>query len=274
MKKKIILISLTGIIFLLSGIGGNIANAREIPWARGMRSEQVKVIQEILKEDSKIYPEGYVTGYFGPLTEKAIKRLQKKFRIPATGVVDKETKRCIFPIEFGIRVISPNGEEIWNRNQIQIIEWEVETTSPPEDGIKPYPFWKKASIDLFRKINEKSVFVKHIATVNLFDKVRSWKISGDISNGKDYLIRISLGPGVGSIWYREKIGKPLPSPEEIWPTLPLLHHIFWDESDEPFEITGVIPPPPVPDIEKVIAILERMILELQKAIALLKGINR
>ena len=53
--------------------------------AIGSRSDEVKIIQEILKSDPQIYPEGYVTGYFGAFTEKAIKKLQKKCGLPETG---------------------------------------------------------------------------------------------------------------------------------------------------------------------------------------------
>jgi len=267
--NSIILFSILVLVFL--GLGG-IANARV---AIGSRSEEVKAIQEILKSDPEIYPEGYVTGYFGTLTEKAIKKIQKKCGLPETGVMDEATEKCIYPIEFGIKVLSPNGGETLNRTQIQTIQWDIiETTTPSSvEGIKPYPFWQKASIDLFRKIGEKSVFVRHIATVNLFDKIHSWKIASDIPNGEDYIIRISLGPGVGPIWYREKIKEPLPSPEDIWPTPPKPTWTRWDESDAPFEITGEVKPP-VPNLDEVIAILEKILAELQQAINLLKGISQ
>jgi hypothetical protein len=46
----------------------------------GMRGEDVKCLQEVLKsEGSDIYPEGLITGYFGPLTLKALIRFQEKY---------------------------------------------------------------------------------------------------------------------------------------------------------------------------------------------------
>ncbi|MBZ9572414.1 peptidoglycan-binding protein [Patescibacteria group bacterium] len=300
MKKKAIFISFIGIIFLLSGIGGDIANAREIPWARGMRSAEVKALQSILKADTEIYPEGYVTGYFGPLTEKAIKRLQKRCGISETGVVDPETERCIFPIEYKIRVISPNGGEVWDRNEIQTVKWEVIAPSGEEEvipEIKPYLFWPKASIDLFRRViitpecepgevcpaAVKSVFVKHVATVNLFNRAYSWRITKDIPDGKDYVIRISVGRGIIPFTLEEKV---IIEPEEIWPVPPRPvppERLYWDESDGPFEITGdIIHPCPEPicplcpglPVEEVIRALERITNELQRVIALLKEMSR
>src|SRR4051794_22070555 len=45
---------------------------------QGDQGENVKMLQQLLSQDSTIYPEGKVTGFFGPLTAKAIKRFQKK----------------------------------------------------------------------------------------------------------------------------------------------------------------------------------------------------
>lgn len=57
----------------------------------GMTSEEVKRLQEILATDPDIYPEGYITGYFGRLTEKAVKRLQKKMCLEEVGIVGPKT---------------------------------------------------------------------------------------------------------------------------------------------------------------------------------------
>jgi len=47
---------------------------------KGMRGEDVKCLQEILKsEGPEIYPERLITGYFGPLTFKAVIRFQEKY---------------------------------------------------------------------------------------------------------------------------------------------------------------------------------------------------
>ena len=43
---------------------------------RGMSGADVTLLQQILAGDKKIYPEGLVTGYYGALTEKAVKQFQ------------------------------------------------------------------------------------------------------------------------------------------------------------------------------------------------------
>ena len=48
---------------------------------KGMSSEEIKAIQQILASDPDIYPEGTISGYYGPLTEKALKRFREKYGI-------------------------------------------------------------------------------------------------------------------------------------------------------------------------------------------------
>lgn len=51
----------------------------------GSRGDAVSNLQRALKSDSSIYPEGLVTGYFGPLTENAVKKFQAKNNIVNQG---------------------------------------------------------------------------------------------------------------------------------------------------------------------------------------------
>lgn len=58
---------------------------------RGMTNEDVTLLQEMLATDPEIYPEGLITGYFGPLTERAVKKFQKKMGVEQVGVVGPKT---------------------------------------------------------------------------------------------------------------------------------------------------------------------------------------
>ncbi len=55
------------------------------PLALGMRHTDVSKLQEALKTDSSIYPEGVVSGYFGPATLKAVKKFQEKYGLASPG---------------------------------------------------------------------------------------------------------------------------------------------------------------------------------------------
>lgn len=58
----------------------------------GSQSDDVRKVQELLATDPEIYPEGRVTGYFGPLTRQAIERFQIRNGLPVTGVLDEKTR--------------------------------------------------------------------------------------------------------------------------------------------------------------------------------------
>ena len=55
------------------------------PLALGLRHADVNNLQKALKTDSSIYPEGQVTGYFGSLTLRAVKKFQEKYGIASPG---------------------------------------------------------------------------------------------------------------------------------------------------------------------------------------------
>lgn len=75
----------------LATIRGEISAVLKENITEGTDDADVKKIQEILATDSTIYPEGKVTGYFGPLTKEAIKRFQVRHELEVTGTIDEAT---------------------------------------------------------------------------------------------------------------------------------------------------------------------------------------
>ncbi|OGF77220.1 hypothetical protein A3F23_01890 [Candidatus Giovannonibacteria bacterium RIFCSPHIGHO2_12_FULL_43_15] len=59
------------------------------------QDEEVNILQEFLAKNSEIYPQGQITGYFGPLTENAVKRFQAKYGIEKVGIVGPVTRAKI-----------------------------------------------------------------------------------------------------------------------------------------------------------------------------------
>lgn len=61
--------------------------------AAGSRGTDVRNLQEMLKSDSSVYPEGIVNGNFGPATLRAVKKFQQKYGIkPVNGRVGPLTR--------------------------------------------------------------------------------------------------------------------------------------------------------------------------------------
>ena len=59
---------------------------------KGSRGDAVTRLQEFLKTRTDSYPDGLITGYFGALTESAIKRFQVKYGIDPVGIVGPKTR--------------------------------------------------------------------------------------------------------------------------------------------------------------------------------------
>lgn len=75
------------IIFALGAFG--VANAQTVTVSvtldPGDSGSQVTALQAFLAADTTLYPEGLVTGYYGPLTEAAVKRFQCRYDIVCSG---------------------------------------------------------------------------------------------------------------------------------------------------------------------------------------------
>ncbi len=58
---------------------------------QGSSGDDVKVLQALLAADPIIYPEGLITGYYGALTSKAVRKFQEKHDIEQAGIVGPKT---------------------------------------------------------------------------------------------------------------------------------------------------------------------------------------
>jgi peptidoglycan hydrolase-like protein with peptidoglycan-binding domain len=235
---------------------------------KGQQSESVEQLQYILKSDSSVYPEGLTTGYYGTLTERAVKRLQAKYGITETGIVDEDTQTILFPYTGAIEVKSPNGGEVWNKSNLHQIRWVTGSIGwiqplpmmEAEDSSKmmPRPFFQRATITLIRDSNKG--FQRHIGTVELTDQGYTWKIPSNIPNGNDYRIRIGVGDNIACAY---KYDVTSSNDGLLPPCLSRPHNYFMsDTSDGTFSITGdniVIKPNP-----DVIAKLKAQTAEIER----------
>jgi len=99
-------------------------------YKRGDSSPIIKEVQQDLA-DQGIY-KGLISGQLGPRTEAAIKEFQTKNGLPATGILDNITiklfeqkkKLCTPNSTPWIKVVSPNGGEVYQEGQEVEVKWE------------------------------------------------------------------------------------------------------------------------------------------------------
>ena len=72
----------------------------------GVENEDVRYLQQLLSRDSSIYPEKKITGYYGSLTVKAVRRFQVKYKLPSVGRVGPATRAKLKEV-FDVKVVSP-----------------------------------------------------------------------------------------------------------------------------------------------------------------------
>lgn len=75
----------------------------------GTAGDDVTQLQKFLKTFPDVYPEGLVTGYFGPLTEAAVKRFQEQNGIESVGIVGPKTREKLNALVATIAVESPSS---------------------------------------------------------------------------------------------------------------------------------------------------------------------
>lgn len=72
---------------------------------QGSTGDDVKTLQTLLAGDSDVYPEGKITGFFGPLTAKALKRFQAKHGIEQLGFAGPKTLKKLNELLKGSTVV-------------------------------------------------------------------------------------------------------------------------------------------------------------------------
>ncbi len=60
---------------------------------KGDKDIEVEHLQEVLALENVSFPKNLITGYFGSITENALKKFQAKHGLPVTGIVDVATQK-------------------------------------------------------------------------------------------------------------------------------------------------------------------------------------
>lgn len=273
---------------------------------KGITAPDVSTLQTILKTDPTIYPGGLVTGYYGPATETAVKKLQSKYNLPQTGVVDKETQSVIYPdpstTKIEIMIVVPNGGETWAVGSAQKILWKssigpiipmmtpgvtMNDTAGSSAGttgtgmmkptVMPMPFFPYASIDLVR--DSQPSYSYHIGSANLYQTQYSWYIPKNVPEASDYRIKISVGKNVPCLYRSDVEAKQsatatslvvMPDPRCA---APMVASFASDISDNVFTIKGgnAIDTNTVAELRSQIAQIKMMIEKLTSQIAAIEA---
>lgn len=68
---------------------------------RGMKGDDVRDLQELLAQDPSLFTSDMITGFFGPKTEEALRKFQRKHSIDAIGVFGPKSQAKILALFAG-----------------------------------------------------------------------------------------------------------------------------------------------------------------------------
>ncbi len=94
---RMLVLSIMGVAAILMFSLAYTANAATLTrqLEQGMRGDDVSALQAYLAQDSTIYPQGLVTGYFGTLTTSAVSNFQARNGIATVGRVGPVTMAAL-----------------------------------------------------------------------------------------------------------------------------------------------------------------------------------
>ncbi len=140
----------------------------------GLYGEDVKDLQEFLSKDSLIYPEGLTTGFFGPLTKRAVERFQEKWEIDIVGIVGPITRAKIK--ELSVIPIEPE-QQVELEEQLDAIATSTSTATTTQD----LPEEETAPLDIivYSPYKGEVLSVSYIRTMRWVK--RSFQLSAKIS---------------------------------------------------------------------------------------------
>lgn len=109
--------------------------------SRGSSGDDVRKLQEFLSKDKEIYPEGLITGFFGPRTEVAVKKWQEKHGIESVGIVGPKTIAKLQDIGRGViqRLLSQGAGQSGIVPPGFLKKAESATTAIPSGAIPAQP---------------------------------------------------------------------------------------------------------------------------------------
>lgn len=102
-----------------------IASAAARPMRALSKISAPLVYLSVLATDKEIYPEGIISGFFGTITERAVKRFQNRHGLAETGVIDSNTLSKFNEV-FGGQAMSasPTPSSESKRDNIFIRVWK------------------------------------------------------------------------------------------------------------------------------------------------------
>lgn len=181
----VVILGLIGAVYLVNAASVMPPNLARM-LALGSRGDDVRALQEYLTSDPALYPEGFVTGYFGQLTKRAVERFQSRHGIETVGIVGPKTRAKLRELR-GAGAISPTPTPIFSPSPLP--SGTPSPTATPESSPTPTPTAAPTPTPTPDPLS----LIKTgtgLAPVNQVIKIGEtelWYVAQDASKGRGYL---------------------------------------------------------------------------------------
>lgn len=103
---------------------------------QGAKGDDVKQLQEFLRTFTGAYPNGLVTGYYGPNTKAAVKKFQEQNGIASVGIVGPKTQEKLTMLAAAIPAVSTSNETQISSQQATTVATTPATPATPATPCK------------------------------------------------------------------------------------------------------------------------------------------
>lgn len=160
----------------------------------GSRGQDVTNLQTFLASDKNIYPEGLITGYYGPLTTKAVAQFQIAYGIQSVGWVGPQTLTKINEVINAGRGIDIYAPTIYNpsvskTNTSASFSWSTNENALGKVFFSTTPFYLAEATGMFTGPTISNGFVM---TANNYAMSQNITVSGLSPNTTYYYIIESI----------------------------------------------------------------------------------
>ncbi|TAK57733.1 hypothetical protein EPO17_01250 [Patescibacteria group bacterium] len=160
----------------------------------GMNGQQVRNLQRLLAADPLVYPEGLVTGYFGPLTRKAVVNFQIGYDLPPVGAVGPLTKATLNTVVNNQHLVDVSAPQINTVTVSNTSSTAVSVAWTTNEVARGKVFFSTAPISIveFDKAKVEPFISGEVVSDSAFGVIKSMALPNLLANRTYYYVIVAI----------------------------------------------------------------------------------
>jgi len=191
-KKVFTSMFVLAIAFMFTGSASAAMLVRQLE--QGMSGADVTSLQSFLAQDNSIYPQGLITGFFGPLTKSAVSNFQSRNGIATVGRVGPITLSAINaqmnnPVSMGdVRAATIFNVSVARSNNSAIVSFNT------DEAVRGSVYYSSSLLTINESLHDVSINGNVTMTDNTLRTKQDVNITGLSSNTTYYYVIYTKDP--------------------------------------------------------------------------------